>query len=79
MIWGVLDISPNAADFAFSWVLIRLIQRSFKHFYNIYVNMGLRFEVIYLDYIRFYSFYLLIPVELLLSYQIILNSYSDIE
>lgn len=58
---------------------IRIVERVIKHIYNIYINMGLRFELIWMDYFRFSSFYVMYPLELLCSYTVIYMLYNDIK
>mmetsp|Transcript_31013 Transcript_31013/g.30560 ORF Transcript_31013/g.30560 Transcript_31013/m.30560 type:complete len:174 (-) Transcript_31013:63-584(-) len=77
MLWFVIEMSPNHY-INFYWMAIRVIERIIKHVYNVYIAMGLRFELVWLDYFRFSSFYVLYPLELLCSYAVIYHLYPDI-
>ena len=80
--WGVLDCNESPAKteyLSFAWVIMRLSQRALKHLYNIYIDMGLRFEIIYFDLFRFNSFYVLVPLEFMLSYALIVQNFAQIQ
>jgi len=70
MLFLVIELHPTHF-IAFYWMLIRLTERSIKHIYNIYIQMGLRFELIWIDYFRFTSFYVLYPMEVICSYVVL--------
>lgn len=78
MIFGVLELQPTHYV-AFFWIIIRVTERTIKHVYNIYINMGLRFELIWIDYFRLMSFYVLYPLETGISYAVIYSLYDDIK
>jgi hypothetical protein len=78
IVWGVLELQ-NVHYMIFYWIVIRLVSRLQKHIYNIYINMGMRFELIWLDYFRFTSFYLMLPLEVLWSYVVIYNLFDYIK
>mmetsp|Transcript_24910 Transcript_24910/g.27561 ORF Transcript_24910/g.27561 Transcript_24910/m.27561 type:complete len:167 (+) Transcript_24910:197-697(+) len=77
MLWLVIELHPSHF-INFYWMLIRLTERIIKHVYNIYINMGLRFELVWLDYFRFSSFYVLYPLEVICSYIVIYFLYPHI-
>ena len=77
MIWGILELKKDHY-FCFCWILARLVTRIIKHVYNIYINMGLRFELVWLDYFRFTSFYVLYPLENICSYILIYFVIDDL-
>ena len=77
MVWGVIEIQ-NTHYIIFYWILIRIASRLIKHVYNIYINMGMRFQIVWLDYFRFTSFYLMLPLEVMCSYLVIYFLFSDI-
>ena len=49
-----------------------------RHFYNAYSAMDLKFEVYAIDYIRMTSFYLLYPLEYILSLWLVVKTLPEI-
>ena len=78
MIWMFIDYVPSHY-IIFYWIVSRMISRLIKHIYNIYINMGMRFELIWLDYFRFTSFYLFLPLEAILSYALLYCIFPEIK
>jgi hypothetical protein len=78
MLWFVVDLVPNH-PIVFYWMGIRLIERSIKHLYNVYINMGLRFELIWFDYFRLTAFYVLYPIEVIGSYTVLYFLFDQIK
>ena len=50
---------------SFYWISARVLSRGVKHMYNFYIYILGRFEIVWMDYFRFTSFYLLYPLEVL--------------
>ena len=77
IVWGVFEIQGTHYAI-FYWIVIRLVSRLQKHIYNIYINMGMRFELLWLDYFRFTNFYIMLPTEFAWSYFVIYSLFGDI-
>lgn len=63
MLFAIIERFKTYASFY--WISARVLSRGVKHMYNFYINTLGRYEIIWMDYFRFNSFYLLYPVELI--------------
>jgi Protein tyrosine phosphatase-like protein, PTPLA len=61
------------------WVILRCVVKIIRHFYNAYAAMDLKFEVYAIDYIRMTSFYVLYPLEYLLSLTLVIKTIPEIK
>lgn len=78
MLWFVIDLEPTH-PVVFYWMVVRLVERSIKHVYNVYINMGLRFELIWFDYFRLNAFYIIYPIEVLSTYVVLYYLFDEIK
>ena len=59
-----------------SWIVIRILQRSMKHFQQAYIEMDLRNELMVFGQMRMFAFYVLYPLEVLNSYLLVNGLYQ---
>lgn len=61
------------------WVLLRCLSKIIRHFYNAYSAMDLKFEVFAIDYLRMTSFYIMYPLEYILSLVLVFRTLPHIK
>jgi hypothetical protein len=60
-------------------VILRCLTKAMRHFYNAYSAMDLKFEVYAIDYLRMTSFYILYPLEYVLSLWLVTRTLPQIK
>jgi hypothetical protein len=60
-------------------VILRCLTKTMRHFYNAYSAMDLKFEVYAIDYLRMTSFYVLYPLEYVLSLWLVIRTLPHIK
>ena len=73
MLFGVVKLNPEST-WLLHWIILRCVQKIVRHFYNAYTAMDLKFEVFAIDYIRMTAFYVLYPLEYLLSLALVVDT-----
>lgn len=66
ILFGVIRFNESN-KFVIYWVICRCFNKIIRHFYNAYTAMDLKFEVYGIDWVRMTSFYVLYPLEYILS------------
>lgn len=65
MIFGIIYKETFNNSYIFYWIGARVISRGIKHMYNFYIYTLGRFQIVWMDYFRFNSFYIIYPAELI--------------
>ena len=60
-------------------MILRCLTKTMRHFYNAYSAMDLKFEVYAIDYLRMTSFYVLYPLEYVLSLWLVIRTLPHIK
>ena len=60
-------------------MILRCFAKTMRHFYNAYSAMDLKFEVYAIDYLRMTSFYVIFPLEYVLSLWLVIRTLPHIK
>lgn len=78
ILFGVIEFNQSS-PWVMYWVMVRCLSKILRHFYNAYTAMDLRFELFAIDYIRMSAFYVLYPLEYILSLALVVDTLPRIK